>query len=140
MKLLAVDTSTEACSAALLIDGECRQQYRLAPREHSRLILGMIDGLLNEAGITAAGLDALAFGRGPGSFMGIRIAAGVVQGIAFAHSIPVVPVSTLAAMATLRSSSGDGASVTVAAPSFAEVQQTDHRQNDDGSPLDGSSQ
>lgn len=98
MKLLAVDTSTEACSAALLIDGEISQQYRLAPREHNHLILNMIDGLLSDAKITSKDLDALAFGRGPGSFMGIRVAAGVVQGIAFAHSIPVVPVSTLAAI------------------------------------------
>ena len=98
MKLLAVDTSTEACSAALLIDGEISQQYQLAPREHSHLILSMIDGLLNDAKITSNDLDVMAFGRGPGSFMGIRIAAGVVQGIAFAHSIPVVPISTLAAI------------------------------------------
>lgn len=101
MKLLAVDTSTEACSAALLIDGDIRQRYQLAPREHSQLILSMIDNLLNEADVSVASLDALAFGRGPGSFMGIRIAAGVVQGIAFAHSIPVVPVSSLAAIATV---------------------------------------
>lgn len=98
MKLLAVDTSTEACSAALLIDGEISQRYQLAPREHSYLILSMIDDLLNEAKITSKDLDAMAFGRGPGSFMGIRVAAGVVQGIAFAHSIPVAPVSTLAAI------------------------------------------
>jgi tRNA threonylcarbamoyladenosine biosynthesis protein TsaB len=98
LKLLAVDTSTEACSAALLIDGEVSQQYQLAPREHSHLILGMIDGLLSDAEITSKDLDAMAFGRGPGSFMGIRVAAGVVQGIAFAQSIPVVPVSTLAAI------------------------------------------
>ncbi len=98
MKLLAVDTSTEACSAALLIDGEISQQYRLAPREHSHLILGMIDELLNQANIRAKDIDVMAFGRGPGSFMGIRVAAGVVQGIAFAHDIPVVPVSTLAAL------------------------------------------
>ncbi len=98
MKLLAVDTSTEACSAALLIDGEISQQYRLAPREHSHLILNMIDDLLRDAKITSKDLDVMAFGRGPGSFMGIRVAAGVVQGIAFAHDIPVVPVSTLAAL------------------------------------------
>lgn len=101
MKLLAVDTSTEACSAALYIDGEVKQQYELAPREHSRLILGMIDGLLREADIAAKDIDVLAFGRGPGSFMGVRIAAGVVQGISFAHSIPVVPVSTLAAISSI---------------------------------------
>lgn len=99
MKLLSVDTATEACSAALWIDGECSQRYQLAPREHSHLILKMIDSLLADAGIKSAGLDCLAFGRGPGSFMGIRIAAGVVQGIGFAHELPVVPVSTLKALA-----------------------------------------
>ena len=99
MKILALDTATEACSAALYIDGEITAQYQLAPREHSRLILKMIDGLLAEAGLSVAKLDAIAFGRGPGSFMGLRIAAGVVQGIAFAHDIPVIPVSTLKAIA-----------------------------------------
>ena len=99
MKLLAIDTATEACSAALLIDGEIHQHYQIAPREHSHLILKMIEMLLNEADIQSSELDALAFGRGPGSFMGIRIAAGVVQGIGFAHELPVVPVSTLQALA-----------------------------------------
>lgn len=98
MKLLAVDTSTEACSAALFIDGEVNQRYQLAPREHSHLILNMIDELLRDADMVSKNLDAIAFGRGPGSFMGIRVAAGIAQGIAFAHSIPVVPVSTLAAL------------------------------------------
>ena len=99
MKILAIDTATEACSAALLIDGEMIADYKIAPREHSRLILKMIDALLAKAGITIAEVDAVAFGRGPGSFMGVRIAAGVVQGIAFAHDIPVIPVSTLKATA-----------------------------------------
>jgi len=99
MKILAIDTATEACSAALYIDGEINQQYRVAPREHGHIILPMIDQLLAEAGIRVSDLDALAFGRGPGSFMGVRIAAGVTQGIAFARDLPVVPISTLAAIA-----------------------------------------
>lgn len=99
MKILALDTATEACSAAVYIDGEILSRYRLAPREHSRLILQMIDDLLAQVDVSVSELDAIAFGRGPGSFMGLRIAAGVVQGIAFAHDIPVIPVSTLKAIA-----------------------------------------
>jgi len=103
MKILALDTATEACSAALLIDENDEQKitsrYQLAPREHSRLILKMLDDLLSEAGLSVSDIDAIAFGQGPGSFMGLRIAAGVVQGIAFAHDIPVIPVSTLKAIA-----------------------------------------
>lgn len=99
MNILAFDTATEACSAALSINGEMRERYQIAPRQHAQLILGLLDELLNEAGITLAQLDAVAFGRGPGSFIGVRIAAGVVQGVAFAQDLPVVPVSTLAALA-----------------------------------------
>jgi len=99
MNILAIDTATEACSAALLVDGQVTAIYQLAPREHSSLILKMIEQLLSQAKLPIKQLDAIAFGQGPGSFMGLRIAAGVVQGIAFAHDIPVIPVSTLKAIA-----------------------------------------
>lgn len=99
MKLLAVETATEACSAALYIDGEMFERFQLAPRIHTQLILPMIDSLLAEAEIDAHDLDGLAFGRGPGSFTGVRIATGVIQGIALGLELPVAPVSTLAAIA-----------------------------------------
>ena len=102
MKLLAIDTATEACSAALVIDGDLRSRYAVEPRGHSRLLLPMLDELLAEAGISAAQLDGLAFGRGPGSFVGLRIGAGMAQGIAFARGLPVAPVSTLATIARRR--------------------------------------
>lgn len=99
MKILAIDTSTEACSAALAIDGEVIEKYELAPRQHAELILRMVEQLLNESGQELATLDGLAFGRGPGAFTGVRIATGVIQGLAFGANLPVVPVSSLAALA-----------------------------------------
>jgi len=99
MKILALDTATEACSAALYIDGSITTEYQLAPREHTQLILKMIEDLLCQATLQVSDLDAIAFGRGPGSFTGVRIATGVAQGLAFAADLPVLPISTLASIA-----------------------------------------
>ncbi|MDG4554404.1 MAG: tRNA (adenosine(37)-N6)-threonylcarbamoyltransferase complex dimerization subunit type 1 TsaB [Candidatus Competibacter sp.] len=99
MKLLALDTSTDACSAAVWMDGVARERYELAPRRHAALILPMIEAVLAEVGLRPTQLDAIAFGRGPGAFTGVRIAAGIAQGIAFAADLPVAPISTLAALA-----------------------------------------
>lgn len=99
MKLLAVETSTEACSTALLTDGHVIHRFEIAPRRHTELILGMVDNLLHESDLSLSNMDALAFGCGPGSFTGLRIAAGVIQGLAFGADLPVVPISSLAALA-----------------------------------------
>lgn len=114
MKLLAIDTSTIACSVALYDGAGVRERFEIAPREHAELLLPMIDGLLAEAGWSRDQLEVVAFGRGPGAFTGLRIAAAVAQGIACGLDLPVVPVSTLAALAHGAMREGKGARILAA--------------------------
>jgi tRNA threonylcarbamoyladenosine biosynthesis protein TsaB len=99
VKILALDTSTEHCSVALWRDGAVDARAVLAGQRHSQLLLPMVDELLERHELTVAGLDGIAFGQGPGSFTGLRIACGVTQGLAFGAGLPVVGVGTLLAMA-----------------------------------------
>jgi tRNA threonylcarbamoyladenosine biosynthesis protein TsaB len=99
MRILALDTATQACSIALLTADLAIRRELLTERGHAAHILPMIDAVLAEAGIGLGQVSALAFGRGPGAFTGVRLAASVAQGLAFAAQLPVVPVSDLSAIA-----------------------------------------
>ena len=97
--LLALDASSTACSCALIRDQLIVQRFEIAPREHTRLLLPMVDEVLAEAGVSLGQLDAIAYGQGPGSFTGLRIAAGVAQGLAYGADLPLMGISTLEALA-----------------------------------------
>ena len=96
--LLAIDTNTEACSVALMIENEILTRFEVVPRQHNQKILPLIDEILSEASICRENIDAIAMAKGPGAFTGVRITAGVVQGMAFGLDKPVIPVSTLAVL------------------------------------------
>ena len=113
MNLLAFETATEALSVAVHADGQVRERFELAPRRHAELALPWAEELLADAGLARSQLDAIAVGRGPGAFTGVRLGIAVAQGIALALDRPVVAVSTLAALA-MRAQTGSVAYMGVA--------------------------
>ncbi|VAW98737.1 tRNA threonylcarbamoyladenosine biosynthesis protein TsaB [hydrothermal vent metagenome] len=99
MNILAIDTVTEMCSVALLSHKNIYSQERFVPQQHTQVILAMVQQLLAEAQLGLSNLDAISFSRGPGSFTGLRICASVTQGLALAHDLSVIPISSLAILA-----------------------------------------
>lgn len=135
MKLLAMDTSTVACSVALSVDGEIASRHEERAREHTRLLVPMIEALLGDAGIRASELDAVVVGRGPGSFIGLRIAASVAQGLCHGSGALLVPVSSLEALARAALASGAASRVLVAQDAHRnEVYLEGYEAGDSGEP------
>lgn len=99
LRILAIDTATESCSVAVWNEGVVASRFEISPREHTQKILPMVKSALEEANLTLQSLDALAFGRGPGSFTGVRIGVGIAQGIALGAELPMIGISSLATMA-----------------------------------------
>ena len=97
--ILAIDTSTDACSVALLRDGQYSELHEIAPRQHNQRLFSMLRELLPSGNLVDQGIDAIAYAQGPGSFTGLRIAASAVQGLAFANQLPAIAISTLACQA-----------------------------------------
>jgi tRNA threonylcarbamoyladenosine biosynthesis protein TsaB len=113
VRLLALDTATEVCSAALFLDGVVAAREAWAPREHGGLILPMIEELLREQRLDGTALDAVAFGRGPGAFTGVRLAVAVAQGLGYAWGKPLIPISDLEALAARALQAGPASRVLV---------------------------
>ena len=136
MNLLALDTSSDACSVALQLDDEVHEQHRVEPRMHTGILLPMIKELLNTTDTTIDSLDAIVLGNGPGSFIGMRIGASVAQGMAFAAGINIVAVSSLAAVAAevMNTESADAVVVTQDAR-MSEVYVGAFVRADDGMPV-----
>ena len=99
MKLLAIDTSSDACSVAVQVGEDIFEKHVIEPREHTKILVPMIEKLLQDAGVALSSLDAVILGNGPGSFIGMRIGASVAQGICHGAGLQIVPVSSLAAIA-----------------------------------------
>jgi tRNA threonylcarbamoyladenosine biosynthesis protein TsaB len=135
VKLLALDTSSVACSVALQIDDDVVERHEEQPREHTRLLMPMIESLLADAGASLSDLDAIVLGNGPGSFIGMRIAASVAQGLAFGASLQIVPVSSMAAVAARVIAEHDAGEVIVAQDAhMQEVYLGIYRPDRDGNP------
>jgi len=128
MRILALDTSTEYCSVALWQDGAVIERSELAGQKHSELLIDMLDALLNEAGIRLAQVDGIAFGKGPGSFTGVRIACGATQGLAFGANLPVAGVCTLEALAE---ASGKPRVIAALDARMGEIYHAVYERNDD---------
>lgn len=137
MNLLAIETSTEACSVALVHGDELIARSELAPRRHAELVLPMADALLAEAGLGRHALDAIAVGRGPGAFTGVRLGVALAQGMALALDRPVVTISSLAALA-LEAPEDDAAILAVIDARMGEIYVASYRRDDAGGlrPLD----
>lgn len=99
MRILAIDTATEACSVALWDNGKTYAHFELCPREHTQRILPFVQSVLNQGHVSLSDIDVLAYGRGPGSFTGVRIGIGIAQGLALGAALPMAGISTLATMA-----------------------------------------
>ncbi|RUL71410.1 tRNA (adenosine(37)-N6)-threonylcarbamoyltransferase complex dimerization subunit type 1 TsaB [Dyella choica] len=131
MNLLAIETATEACSVALVHGETVIARTELAPRRHAERVLPMADELLAEAGIGKHALDAIAVGRGPGAFTGVRLAVSLAQGMAMALDRPVVPVSSLAALA-LEAPEDDAAILAVIDARMGEIYAASYQRDGEG--------
>ncbi|RAO77155.1 tRNA (adenosine(37)-N6)-threonylcarbamoyltransferase complex dimerization subunit type 1 TsaB [Dyella jiangningensis] len=131
MNLLAIETSTEACSVALIHGDEIIARSEIAPRRHAELVLPMADNLLAEAGLGRHALDAIAVGRGPGAFTGVRLGISLAQGMALALDVPVVTVSSLAALA-LEAPEDESAILAVIDARMGEIYAASFRRDDNG--------
>ncbi|NYE28317.1 tRNA threonylcarbamoyladenosine biosynthesis protein TsaB [Rhodanobacter sp. K2T2] len=132
MNILAIETATEACSVALIHGQDIIARSEIAPRRHTELVLPMADALLAEAGIGRHALDAIAVGRGPGAFTGVRLGVSLAQGMALALDLPVITISSLAALALEAPEDEDAAILAVIDARMGEIYAACYRRDDNG--------